>query len=132
MYLQLNFHYNSLDGRSQEEQREKIGSEIFNLIMPYAQHYDPRLTNLIPPGTLQHFKFDFDKDNKIKGWTYKKDDTYSAANLDDSSSQSQESESDDSAGRSDSNIESFVAPSDIEDAQQAQIAEMRPGYPHPL
>jgi hypothetical protein len=46
-----------------------LGTQIFNLIMPFAQKIDPKLLNLIPKEILEKFRIEYEADNThIKSW----------------------------------------------------------------
>lgn len=68
MYNYLSVWYTQFHQLSDYENQEIIGAHIFNLIMPYAQEFDPRLIKMIPGDTLDKFRIIYDNSGKIKTW----------------------------------------------------------------
>lgn len=69
VYHSLAINYNYAQHQEEEDKQEMLGTQIFNLIMPFAQKIDPKLLNLIPKEILEKFKIEYEPDNiHIKSW----------------------------------------------------------------
>lgn len=102
IYFQCNLAYNHYHQNGDEENMEACGNQIFNLIMPFTQSFDPRLIKLIPQSTLSQFSIEYDADNfHIKSWDIIENDS---SNNNDSSQGNSNDESGESSGSS--NVES--------------------------
>lgn len=69
-YMDLAIHYNHYGEAGETKYQAEIGREIFNLIIPHAQSFDPRLLHWIPKDTIDLFHITYQSDNfHIKSWS---------------------------------------------------------------
>ena len=88
MTLIKNYHIH--EERQDNDNQEEVGILIFNIIMPCAHKYDPRLIQLIPEKTLNKFDITYEEDDfHIASWRY--------AGSEDSSGSQDNSSGDDSS-----------------------------------
>jgi hypothetical protein len=98
--------YNYCQHCDDEENKELLGAQIFNLIMPFAKNFDPRLLNMIPKETLDKFRIDYEDDQfHIRSWE-ELDESLSESSSDDRSDGGSDSNSDDSGSSNDQEISS--------------------------
>ena len=73
----LSIQYHHFGEVSDYERQDAIGLEIFNLMIPYAQHFDSRLLHWIPSEILDKFQIIYDSDDcHIKDWRCLEDGDY--------------------------------------------------------
>ena len=100
--MNLSIHYYMYQQCEDEEKYEAFGDNIFKLIMPYAQKFDPRLIHWIPKPTLKKYHIDYEDDDfHIKSFQLiENSQSYSDDGSRCSSSSSMNSNSDDSRSKS--------------------------------
>lgn len=99
--------YNYCQHCDDEENKEFCGAQIFNLIMPFAKNFDPRLLNMIPKETLDKFKIEYEDDKfHIRSWEELDESLSNSSSGDEKSDDGSDSNSDGSGSSNDQEISS--------------------------